>query len=435
MIFIFVLAAIAMLYANIKDLPSGDRRKVWLFVFVYLILMGYYTNFINQQPTSFGYGIPQADMLAHYRGAEAISRGYSWSELSTVATRFEEVGLNTVGYFIYTSFLYVCLFVLPVFDVGTNIYLVYVFQILLSVDTCVRYNRFFRRCIPEVRSNTGLYILICCVPFVVQACQLMRDIYYMWMIALLFEAIQKGQYIKNHVSVNQQIRIPSLNGLELILRWLRRNWLLLLAMTMCVLLRFYSVIVFLPPALYYSNRKKLGVMTSFCISAALLLGVSVINILREQLGIPWTFASPDLGESIQFFLFPNIINQSKYLFNWQFYFGDTIDISGCNVPGVYYAMSVWNIWAIPLMFIGFAAKFRKYKWEHLMWGTILLNTVLTYSMVYPSIDTRHKFFMAIPMCFLALRGITWLKQKGRILFYSYNLAVYFLVSILLIVAW
>ena len=95
MIVIFLPLAVAMLYRNIKTMPQKDRLKVWLTVVVYLLAMVYYTDYINKQPTSFGFGIPQADMLAHFRGAEALSQGYTWADLSSVASRFEEVGINT----------------------------------------------------------------------------------------------------------------------------------------------------------------------------------------------------------------------------------------------------------------------------------------------------------------------------------------------------
>lgn len=434
MIVIFLPIVVAMLYRNIKTMPQKDRFRVWLTVCIYLLAMAYYTNYINNQPTSFGYGIPQADMLAHFRGAEALSQGYSWEDLSLVATRFEDVGINTLGYFFYTTFLSLCIFVLPIFDVGTNVYLVYVFQIILSVDACVRFDRFYRKCMPEQKKHTAFYILVCCVPFVVQACQLMRDIYYMWMIAVLLEFVQKHYGAKGFASSEKHIvfRDSKHNLLQTKTIY---SVVLLLLMALCVCLRFYSAIVFLPPVLYYSGKKKLGATISILVSVVLVAGIGILNALREMIGIPWEFTAPDMNESIQFFMFPSIVNQSKYLLNWYYYFGNTIDISGCNVPGVYYAMSVWNIWIIPLAALGMITAFRKHKAEIIMWGTILLNIVMVYSVTYDAIDTRHKFFMVLPLCFLALRGSLWVKKKSALLYLAYNGLVILLVVFILLFSW
>lgn len=423
-----------MLHKDSKKLPLKDRFKVWVMLCIYLGVMAYYTNYINVHSASIGYGIPGADMLAHFQGAEALARGARWTDLALIASRFEKIGISTIGYFLYTSFLHWSVFVLPIFDIGTNVYLVYVFQLVLSLDACVRYNRFFRKCNPQLKNNSCIYVLALCVPFVIQASQLMRDIYYMWFMAVLLEFVTKyytaADFIeaRNITSLGKRTRR---SGQAKLIYYGTIG----LLMVICVCFRFYSAIVFIPLVLYYTHWERLGMLSSVALSGVFLVGFSVLDALRQIVGIPWSFTTPDIMESVQFFLFPNVFNQSKYLLDWYRYFGTRIDPGGCNVPGIYYAMSVWNIWVIPLVFLGLAVDFKKHKQENLMWGSILLNIVLLYSVAYDAIDNRHKFFMAIPLCYLAQKGRLWLKRKGAVIYLAYNSAVVLLVLFVLLLAW
>ena len=97
MIIITVLAiGISVLGRDIRKLNQADQLKVFGMALIYIAAMIYYVSFINAQSNTFGYGIPGADMLAHYQGAEKLSKGFSWVQLSSVASRFEKVGLSTI---------------------------------------------------------------------------------------------------------------------------------------------------------------------------------------------------------------------------------------------------------------------------------------------------------------------------------------------------
>ena len=162
MIVILVFLAARMLIRNCRVFSNKERAVISTVTVGYLLALIYYTSYIDAQPFSFGYGIPQADMLAHYKGAQAISQGQNWNQLSSIASRYESVGIGTIGYFIYASFLSICVFTLGVFDPGINVFLVYVLQMILSIDACVRYGRFYSAVIPKSKVFVATIVLITC---------------------------------------------------------------------------------------------------------------------------------------------------------------------------------------------------------------------------------------------------------------------------------
>ena len=389
-----------------RDMQIRDRGKVLATIAVYMLFMICYCNYVNAQPGTYQYGIPGADMLAHFQGAKALSEGRSWTELAFIGSRFEEVGISTIGYFIYTTFLAIALYVLPIFSVGVNVYLVYVFQIIISVDACIRYNRFYRKNLPGHSKMRTFFILATCIPFAMQATQLMRDIYYMWFISILLEKVTSYREIsKATLRDRRSKRIVKRVGF----------WL--------------SVIL-----LYYTRYKKLGVYSSLTVSAVLLVGLGFIELIRGFIGgATWAFSPPNLRESIQFLLFPQILSQSEYILNWGKFF-TSIDAGGCNIPGVYYAMAVWNTFIFPLALFGLLSTLRRDKMENILWGTILLNIVLLYSISYDSIDTRHKFFMTLPLCYFANKGVICLNRMDKRLIWFYCVAMISLFALVLLIS-
>lgn len=414
MIIITVLViGISVLGRDIRKLNQADQLKVFGMALIYIAAMIYYVSFINAQSNTFGYGIPGADMLAHYQGAEKLSKGFSWVQLSSVASRFEKVGVSTIGYFIYTNFISLCIFTLPVFSTGVNVYLVYAFQILVSLDTALRFGHVVASEHRNIREIQVFLSLALCAPFMVQSFQLMRDIYYMWaIVSLLFVLCQ----LKENKTFAQ-----------------KRVWVYLkcgLLFVMAVMLRYYSLVLIIPLMLYYSEHKKIAVYVVLGELVVLIFGSNVIDIVKQIIGLPWTISSPEISESIKFLLFPNIFNQSKYLLHWRQFFGTGIDVSGCNVPGVYYIMSVWNLWILPLAGVGVLTNWKEKKKETFIWVGILISIVMIYSITYDAIDTRHKFFMSLPLCYLAAKGSE--KLRKRIPCCIYNLTVCATVLIVLV---
>lgn len=412
-IFLVLFIGMRMFVADMRILSRRDRMTVCGVLLLYLVAMVYYVSFINKQPFAYGFGIPQADMLDHFRGAMALAKGEKWTDLAKIAVRFEGIGISTIGYFIYTSFISWCIFLMPILPTGINVYLIYVFQTFISLDTCLRFAKFVSREYQYPKTIHVFLMLALCVPYLVQAFQLMRDVYYMWAIVSLLVLVSTPKQQK-----------PAVDTARTLYRF-KIAFLLALSVAM----RYYSLLLTVPLLLFYSGRKNLAVYAALGELGVLLVGGSVVNILKDMVGLPWKITAPELKESIQFFLFPNIFNQSRYLWYWKAQFGTTIDVSGCNVPGVYYVMSVWNIWVIPLAAAGIVGNWNKKKQEIIVWTSILLSVVLLYSITYDAIDTRHKFFMSLPICFLAVNGIPIVKKWLPILIY--NIIIFFAVILIL----
>lgn len=415
-IILVLLIGLAVLRSDMKQLAQVDRYKVLGMIIVYFCAMIYYVSYINDLPFAFGYGIPGADMLAHYKGAEAIAKGASWSKLATIATRFESIGISSIGYFLYTSFISLCIFFLPIFPTGVNVYLVYAFQIFVSVDACLRFAILVSSEHKSTKTIRIFALLALCVPYMVQAFQLMRDVYNMWVIVSLLLMASRSR--QEHLSGSNSNRKTGY--------YLTIGALLVLS----VALRFYSLVLTIPLMFYYSDKKKMAVYAVLAEIGVLLLGTNFVNLVKNLIGLPWSITPPNLKESINFLLFPNIVNQSKYLWHWKHYFGNRIDVGGCNVPGVYYAMAVWNIWVLPLAMIGIVTQWKEKKEEILIWTGILLSVVMIYSITYDSIDTRHKFFMSLSMCYLAIVGTEKLKKWVPMLLY--NMAMLCAVTVILL---
>lgn len=412
-IFLALFIGMRMFVADMRILSRRDRMTVWVVFLMYLCAMVYYVSYINKQPFAYGFGIPQADMLDHFRGAVALAKGAKWRDLSKIAVRFEEIGIGSIGYFLYTTFISWCIFVLPILPTGINVYLIYVFQTFISLDTCLRFAKYVSREYKYPKTITVFLILALCVPYLVQAFQLMRDVYYMWAIVSLLVLVSMPKQQK-----------PTVDTARTLYRF-KIAFLLALSVAM----RYYSLLLTIPLLLYYSSRKNLAVYVALGELVILLVGGSIVNVLKNMVGLPWKITAPELKESIRFLLFPNILNQSRYLWYWKEQFGATIDVSGCNVPGVYYAMSVWNIWILPLVAAGIVGDWKRKKQEIIVWTSILLSVVLLYSITYNAIDTRHKFFMSLPMCYLAVKGFTTVKKWIPML--VYNAAIIMVVILIL----
>lgn len=388
MIIFFLIAIIYILKNDVKTFMQKDTFKVLTIFFLYSCFMIYYITYINAHSFTVGYGIPGADMLAHYSGAKFMSQGASWADLSIVANRFESIGISSIGYFIYTTFVYITCFWGNIIPSGFCIYMLYLFQIFLSIDTCVKFSKTFAFENKKIKPMQYICVLVFCIPYAVQACQLMRDIYFMWFMSILLETTVSYKCENSTNSQKRVIFFVKIISLFLI----------------CILLRSYSILIALPLFLYYYDKKKLATIVAVVEFGVVTIGTGFLILIREYLGVFWNIVKPDLIESMSFLLFPSIINQTKYILNWKYYFGDFLDAGGCNVPGVYFIMSVWNTIMIPFALVDLPLNWKKSKEKIVTHTLILLTVVVLYSVTYSTIDTRHKLFMSIPITCLGVEG-------------------------------
>lgn len=397
LIFIFLFWTIHTLKKDVKQFNRKEKNKVFFVLLIYIMFMFYYIKYINSYSNTIGYGIPGADMLAHYNGALMMSKGAKWADLALIAKRFETISISTIGYFLYTTFVYLNVFFFNVFPIGFNIYLLYLCQIILSIDACVKFSNVFSSQ-SKYKPISYFLVLSLCIPFVVQATQLMRDIYFMWCIAYLMENVIFYNNNKDTFTSSKKIIISAK---------------IITLFIVCILLRYYTVMITIPLALFYFDKKDLSLTSSMGVFLLLLVGTTIIVAIKDNFGIFWDMTKPVFSECVSFLMFPNIFNQTKYLLNWDFFFGTSIDVSGCNVPGIYFIMSVWNVVIIPFAIIGVFSKWREEKKNNIIYLLILLSIVMLYSITYDAIDTRHKLFMSIPMAYLSVHGYKTITKKFK----------------------
>ncbi len=351
-------------------------------------------------------------MEAHFQGAKALSAGDKWDGLAGYGVRFKKISIDTIGYFLYAEVLSWLIFRATILSVGMNVYLVYIIQSVIMIDALVRFSQAFAIILNKKRISGIFLCLALCVTYAITAYQLLRDSILMWLIAVLLK------YVVDAGKKQAQGKI----GIDE--KYIVATFLVL----MCFVFRIYSILITVPLVCYYYGYKKTALGMSLSFAGILALGTAIIQIVRQFTSISWAFGTVEAAETLQFILFPNIFNQTKYLTNWDFYFFDYNYSSGCNVPGVYYLMSIWNVAVIPLAGMGVFNKFRKFGKENTLWLMILLNTAMLYSLSYSVIDTRQKLFMSLPLCFLACRGYDWLEALDKTARFSYFICVLMVVT-------
>ena len=124
--------------------------------------------------------------------------------------------------------------------------------------------------------------------------------------------------------------------------------------------------------------------------------------------------------------------------NWNsFFYG--LDVGGCNVPGIYYAVSIWNVYVLPLAAGGLYNRFKEgligrlSLEETIMWLSILINTVAVYCISYDSIDNRAKLLMSISILFFATKGYQVGNKRIKGFKYIYNVIIFVFVGFMLLV--
>ena len=292
-----------LVYKRAKEYGSRDRVMIYSVFVLYVIAMIYYCNYVNSI-ANIGMGIPGADMLAHFRGAEKLSEGLGWKSLAVIASRYEAVGITTIGYFLYTALLRILIFTFPILSTEANVYCVYIIQITFALNAAMRLSSAYSTLSPKNNGRLNYFLFVAlCAPYMVQSSQLMRDIYYMFFLSIVIEILVKNYYVEDSAERH-------LLG-ELEKHRMRFYLVLFVLMAISILMRFYVAMIVLPIFLYYTKHEKIGMISSLTISVILIAGGSVVNLLKTVLGVPWDFGSFTIGEFLYFFLFPNVMNQSE----------------------------------------------------------------------------------------------------------------------------
>lgn len=424
MILLFSLLILIYFYKKTQHLNQNDKVVLFLLLGVVIIGLFLYRAFLEYS-AGWLYGIPGTDTLSHYLGAERIAQGYSWNELSDLGMRFKELGIGTIGYFIYTEFLAIVLFFPVLFDMHVNIYLVTLSQCVIIAIIGINFSIVFSKMLKiESRScKFTIYAFLLCAANFVTAYRLLRET---WSVLLFSESLcilsQKRK--KNMVASALMIVVS-------------------------ILLRPYMILLEIPLIAYFAFNEKLGMVASITCLAILVFGSTLIAALAPIFSIGWGMSTVALEEVVYYLLFPNVLNQSKILLGWNFQSSINY-LSGVNVPLVNYTQSVWNVYMLCIfgaaiivktlakIKVGFRVKTRNATTESYttyMWIFIMLSICALYSIVYASstMMLRHKMMIVPSIVYLAQKCFSYMKrQNGGIM--VFNCAFIALIFAVLVIA-
>lgn len=342
----------------------------------------FYTKFLIN--IGWEYGIPGADMQNYFQAALAINNG-KWSELAVISPLyFSQIKFGTLTYFLF-SMLTAVLLRIPIVDYQITLYFIYVSFLLICILACINVAKLLGK---NKIESCHLFFSLFCFGLIFAAYRLLRDVllFYIITVTLL--------YIKN-------------NGKE------KNKYISIILMLVCIVMRPYTILIVLPFYMVNCIKSKRVLIYVTLIPMILIFFNDVFSIILPYFNITWNLSYFDTREVINFLLFPNIFNQSRLLLNWNSVPHSFRYVAGCDLPGMYYAMSLWNFFIYPMVFIGVLYRIKDRIRDKVLWTSILMNISIIYSILYnmkSGIETRHKIMILIPLVYFAGEGVEFIRR-------------------------
>ncbi len=378
-------------------------RVLTVFSMILFFILSLLFTYYLEEVIGWDYGVPGADLTAHFNGAIAISKGTPLKELYKVDERFA-LSFSQIGYILYAYFIAFVSFTPTIFDIKFSLTIFYFLQIIFTLITINNILSFLS--IKNRRDKIFVFIMLTtCACFFQSSSVLMRDI---WIIYFLSELLISFKTKKiSHLKC-------------------------LLLLFILFLLRYYTVIITIPLYIYYGFKKKnFALISSFVIFLILLLGNSVVSFFANFVGIKWNY-SFDINPigMIKYILFPNVYNQSNIIKN--------IDRSyhanfGGNIELIYYLLSCWNTFVLPIILFGIYVGFKEKKTkETLLWLLIIANIAVLYAIFYSSVsEPRHKLLLLCSFAFFFYNGV---KKFKNLSIFCYCISIIAILTIVLLIA-
>jgi hypothetical protein len=400
-IIIFALAMVLFSH-RLKKTDSKTRIGLWLALFgyaIFSIILNTYLKYV------FGweYGVPGADLTAHFNGAQAISEGTPLKNLEYVNYRFALQPSN-IGYLIYAYFLAFVAFCPTIISIQFSLYLFYLIQAMAAISGCLNIAEFVEPHSKKGR-NAVLLMLLFCTSLLQMASVLMRDIWIVFFISLLMRYMQKEKV--NHI-------------------------LCILLMLLSAIMRSYTLVITVPLYVAYGLKKeKLGVIASIGMFIIFFAGQNLINQLVRFYSVLWDYSFKfDFISIVEYIMFPNIISQTH---NVQHMTQGYHAIHGGNTEWIYYLLACWNVFVFPVVVYGVVKTVKERKFFELgIWGMIILNIAMLYSVFYSSVsEPRHKLLLLYSLAFFFAKGVKELKMFLKI--FSFLIIIIFLLFLLMVI--
>lgn len=372
------LTVLGLLY-EMKKLTNSQKMILLGWFLIALAGLFVYTEFLVDK--GWYLGIAGADMRNYYQAAQMLNEGADWKDLSAVSTLYySEIKIGTITYFIFAQ-LISWLTMVPIFTKQFNLYLIYTSFIAISGISAIETADFLREGNDSTIKTSTFVFILSCVALIFASYRLLRDVFVYCFVILTLQYIKKS------------IKRGSI-------------FVEVLMIAVCMLFRSYTVVLIAPYFFYKHLGKRWGIIACIALTLGLVSSMELLEYLKQFVSMPWDFSEADVSEVIQFLLFPNVFNQSKILVDWNNYFGMSSYVGGANLPGMYYLMSVWNIFILGLAFFGIVIDFKNSWEEKIVWSSAMLNVSILYSLLYNSTttETRQKTMILVPLCYLATKG-------------------------------
>lgn len=362
-----------------------DRKRLILGLII-VILFSFVLNWYLSDVMKWEYGIPGADLRNYFDAAKTLGNGASLSDLSKISTVFE-LKFSNIGYLSYVIFIFCTAFSPIVFSIDISLRLIYFVQAIVAVLSCDNISSFFSK--NDKIQGTLFWMLLLNAGILQQSSILMRDIWIVFFISLLFKECDKKE--------------PSI-------------LLCFVYVLLSAILRSYSLLITFPVFLAYGLRnKKLAIIATIIIFFVFFIGTYILEFIASRIGILWNYDKNnyDLGRMLTFILYPNPITQAEIIVSKsEFHYHAVV---GGNCAWVYFLLSIWNMIVLPVAFYGIFTCLKKrklneneifYTSDMFVWLILGCCIILLYAFFYDSVsEPRHKLMLLYSTCFFYMKGV------------------------------
>lgn len=396
MILVYLFFAIAYFRKSKKGLCKIAQQNITILLIIAIIGMVAYEIYV-EYAVGWQYGIPQDDDAGWiFRASTAIKEGVSWDRLFLLAHNADwndsrVLSFSTLGQYVYATFVATALYLPTVLHIKVNLYLLYIFQILLVSSAIIECTFALEMECTDVYgvrrpSKSGFFFLMFFYPVVLfNTYKILREAFFVFFSLKTFLAFVQAR--KGYGSFRK-----------------------LIFYSIClVLIRPNSIILVFSLVVWSCFGERIAFTSGLVLSALLLAGTFIISKATEILGWGYGFGTVQFNELIHLLLFPSPISQAKNLLQ--------IGENPSWVTVLYFAQSIWNIPILCVCIWGILHSFKQKK--NLVWAIIWQNSLMIYSLAYPveNMTPRYKLIYLIPqMVFLYIGMIriknTFSLQKG-----------------------
>lgn len=388
MIFIYLILAISCLRKAKKKLNKTAKKNISFMIVLAILLMVGYELYVEYS-VGWRYGVPFDDDTGWiFRAAAAMKNGQPWNELYKVALNYEwndsrVLSLTTLGQYIYAAFVSSALYYPVIIDIRLNLYLLYLFQIIIVSAAIVDFMYAIKiymmnNLALRYASDTCYFFMLLFYPVVLfNSFKLLRETFFVFFMLKVFVAFVQ---FKNDKKYNQ-----------------------LCIYSICLLIiRPNSIVYVFPLIVCCIFNEKIATMACYLISFLLLFSSWIVSKVTQLLGWNYGVGTVKFQEMMHLLLFPSPISQTMNFIE--------IGKNPSWITLLYFSQSIWNIPIIALAIVGIYCSVKKKK--NTFWILIWANALMVYSLAYSisNITPRYKLIYLIPQMLFVYIGLCQVRK-------------------------